>query len=75
MRNPFKNLFFTPDDLGMHGYTIEEITKKMQRLETTDESSLIEFAKNVQAVFEADTKQKENLTRRSSGTLVKRRAP
>lgn len=60
MQNKFK-LFIRPDDIGMRGYSTEEITQKMVRSEHVNEEPLIGFAKAVKLLFENDSKE-SNLT-------------
>ncbi len=56
MQNKFK-LFIKPDDIGMRGYSTEEISQKMTRSEHVDEEPLIGFAKAVKVIFESDSKE------------------
>lgn len=68
MRNLFKRLFITPEDLGMQKYSVHEIANKMERSDEVDESSLMEFAKTVHVLLESDKEDKNNLTIASTRT-------
>lgn len=54
MQKLYSKLFLSPDDVGMRGYNIDEIAIRMKRSEDIDQSSLIDFARNVNLFLEID---------------------
>ena len=48
----FSHFLLTPKDVGMEHYSVQEIAKMMEPVESVDVSSLYEFAQTINTLFE-----------------------